>query len=246
MTRRRLVLMVEGEGDVEAVPMLVKRLLAKLGAFDLLSLAPHPIRVGTYSKICKDRFADWRRYLNVCRKRRDFGAALLLLDGDSHCIWTRQGPLKEEGKKKPFCAMQAAQILAEEAQAEGAGSLFSVAVVFACQEFESWLIAGAESLVGRRFPDGRMVFPDRTPDIPPNPEIAPRDAKSWLGKRIPTGYNAPRDQANLAEMVDLELIRPRMRSFRRLESAVKQLVEAIRSGQAVVTPSGKREPYLGG
>ncbi len=92
-------------------------------------------------------------------------------------------------------------------------------------EFESWLIAGAESLAGKRFEDGRMEFPRSVPEIPNNPETAPRDAKGWFrGLMKKTGYSPTRDQAELTRLVDLNAIRGRrMRSFRRLESAVSEL-----------------------
>ena len=54
-----------------------------------------------------------------------------------------------------FCAANVARRLAKEATRARGGELFSVATVFACQEYESWLIAGVESLAGRPLKDGR-------------------------------------------------------------------------------------------
>ena len=51
------------------------------------------------------------------------------------------------------------------------------------------------------------------------------------------GYSPVRDQAGLTTMVDLDMIRNRpMRSFLRLDHAVSQIVDAVRSGNHVVTP----------
>jgi hypothetical protein len=227
MNPKRLVLFVEGQGDVQAAPILLNRLLSEYGAFDVVFSDPDPFRVGEYSRISKDGFAHWRRFLQAASRRASFGGCLLLLDGDSQA--------KVQGL--PFCAMRAARLLAAEAQVVGAGRLFSVAVVFACMEFESWLIAGVNSLLGRRFSDGRKELPEAIEKIPPDPEAAPRDAKGWFGRIMETGYRPARDQTELTRLVDINLIRKQdMRSFRRLESAVKQLVEAIRSGKHVVTP----------
>jgi hypothetical protein len=227
MTPKRLVLFVEGQGDVEAAPVLLKRLLSEYNAFDTVVPDPNPFRVGEYSKICKGDCAEWRRLLLAAAKRRNFGGCLLLLDGDSRT--------KIEGE--PFCAMRAARHLAEEARKVGAGSVFSVAIVFACMEFESWLIAGAKSLVGRQFTDGRMM-PDRIEAIPGDPESAPRDAKGWLRGVMKAGYSPTRDQAELTRLVDLSLVRQKgMRSFRRLERAIGELVAAIRSGEHAATPT---------
>jgi hypothetical protein len=231
MTPKRLVLLVEGHGDVEAAPVLLKRLLNESGAFDVVLPDPAPLRVGEYSRISKNEFGQWRRLLRVAAKRKNVGGCLLLLDGDSR--------MKVDGQ--PFCAMRAARRLADEARKVGGGSVFSVALVFACMEFESWLIAGAQSLAGKRFEDGRIEFPETITGIPSNPESAPRDAKGWLrGLMKKTGYSATRDQAELTRLVDLDLIRQKgMRSFRRLESAIDGLVNAIRSGEHAVTPTSK-------
>ena len=236
MSPKRLVIMVEGEGDKEAALILVKRLLVEQSGFDAVFLDPHPMKIGHYAEVCKKEngkpFGKWLRLLQKCWKRSNLGGVLLLLDGDSDYVWNASGPVKTQ----PFCAMQAAKILAQEARKVGAGSQFSVAVVFACQEFESWFIAAANSFVGKHFPDNRIVLPQPITSLPPNPEMSPRDAKGWLAARIPTGYNPARDQKDLAEMVDLKLVRQTMRSFQRLENAVKELVHAIRTGQPLCRP----------
>ena len=229
MTPKRLVLLVEGEGDVKAAPILLKRLLAEYSAFDAVIPDPDPFRVGEYGKISKSDFGEWRRFLRAAAKRRNFGGCLLLLDGDS----------RAQVDSRPFCAMRAARHLAEEARKVGGGRLFSVAVVFARMEFESWLIAGVSSLQGKSFADGRAELPGRSePPDPRNLESFPRDAKGWFRKIMKTGYKPARDQAELTRLVDLSLVRQQgMRSFRRLEAAIKELVEAIRRGVHAVTPA---------
>jgi hypothetical protein len=229
MTPKRLVVLVEGDGDVMAAPLLVKRLLSEYGAFDAVILDPKGFRVGEYSTISKHEFGEWRRKLKAAVMTRRAAACLLLVDGDS--------PMQVDGQ--PFCAMRAAHHLAREAQEVGGGTLFSLAIVFACMEFESWLIAGAASLRGQKFLDGRIEIPE-TLQLPscPDPETSPRDAKRWLRKIMTTGYKPTRDEHELTRFVDLDLVRGRgMRSFRRLEAAVRELVEAIRRDEHVVTPA---------
>jgi hypothetical protein len=54
---RRLILFVEGEGEADAVPTLLKRLLKEKGErFDIL-LDDSPFRVGSVDKLVKDDFA---------------------------------------------------------------------------------------------------------------------------------------------------------------------------------------------
>lgn len=228
MSPKRLVLLVEGQGDVEAAPVLVKRLLGTHAAFDAVFLDPHPLRVGEYSRLSRSDFGEWRRLLQNAMKRKNLGGCVLLLDGDSNA--------KVDGQ--PFCAMRAARRLATEAQKVGAGTLFSAAIVFACMEFESWLIAGVESLLDKPFQDGRQELPRAVANIPADPESAPRDAKGWFRTLLKTGYKPTRDQAELTWLVNLTSIRNRnMRSFLRLESAISELVAAIRSGNHAVTPT---------
>lgn len=228
MSRKRLVLMVEGDGDAQAAPVLLKRLLADCNAFDVVTLDPDPLRVGEYGKISSDDFANWRRFLQVAAKRRQLGECLLILDADS--LTNVRG--------QPFCAMQAAYLLADQARTVGGGSLFSVAIVFACMEFESWLIAGAPTLAGKAFTDGRRELPEKIEEVPPDPESAPRDAKDWFRRIMTTRYKPTRDQAELTRLVDLDAIRQRApRSFVRLEHAVRELVEAVRRDDHRVSPS---------
>jgi hypothetical protein len=239
MSAKRLVLLVEGQGDVEAAPVLVDRLLKEYNSaepvFDAVCLDRLPLRVGEFAKIRRNRdqrgvhdFAEWRRFLEMAtRDRRNVGGCILLLDGDS--------PVSIAGR--PFCAATAARILAAEARKVGAGKLFSLGIVFACMEFESWLISGIESLQDRRLANERHGIKKTTVSLPPDPETAPRDAKGWIGKVMTMGYSPTRDQAELTQLVDLEVVRKRSpRSFRRLESALKQIVAAIRSGNHVVSP----------
>jgi hypothetical protein len=225
-TRKRIVLFVEGEGDLTAVPALVKKLLTELGAWDCLSLDPDPFRIGAVTRLFEKKQENWIKKLQSAAKGGNLGGVLLLQDGD---VTPKQG--------QPFCPRDIGRELSRHARAAGAGLHFSVASVFACQEFESWLIAGIESLAGKKLDNGRIEIPTNLKAPEGDLEQHPRDAKGWLNQCIPRGYNPVTDQELLTRAVDLDAIRQRnLRSFRRLESAVRQLVEAIRSGKHIVTP----------
>jgi len=109
-----------------------------------------------------------------------------------------------------------------------AGTTFSVAVVFARQEFESWLIAGVPSLAAK--------YHDEVGDDFQNVETAPRDAKKWIGKRSKGGYKPTQHQAPLASELDIDVAIERLRSFRRLDNAIQEFIDAARSGQHTVSP----------
>ncbi len=223
---KRIVLFVEGEGEANAVPHLVAKLLTEQSGWDAVFVDQHPFRVGEVNRLVKEDYREWKRKIGASLKRSDVGGILLLLDGD----------IKRVGNA-PFCAANVACALAEEAKTVGGGSTFSVAIVFARQEYESWLIAGIESLKGKTFPDGRL-FPEDI--VPPsgNLEESPRDAKGWLRQAIPGGYRPTRDQSTLTQWLDPQAVRARkIRSFHRLDSAISELISAIREEDHVVTPS---------
>jgi hypothetical protein len=226
-TRKRLVLFVESEGDSMAAPALVKRLLTELAAWDCVSLDPDPFRLGAVTNLFGKKEENWVKKLLFATKGGDLGGVLLLQDGD---VSLRRG--------QPFCARDIGCDLSRRARTVGAGSLFSVACVFALQEFESWLIAGIESVAGKKLADDRISIPADIKVPPGNLEEAPRGAKGWLNQHMPTGYRETVHQELLTRAIDLNAIRQRgLRSFRRLESALWQLVEAIRSGEHIVTPA---------
>lgn len=217
----RLVLCVEGQGDVDATPVLVSRLLRNLpeehqGAIFLDS---RPLEVGAVRQLMGKEKGEWQRYLEIIKKTRSkLGAVLLLLDGDE----------KKKVEDQLFCPVQVARTLAERARSTGAGRLFSVSVVFVRQEFESLLIAGYSSLPGCR------------PNValPPYPEEAPRGAKEWLADNLDGGYKETQHQVMLTRAVDLDLIRTgKFRSFQRLEHAVQELAAAVQTGQHISTPA---------
>ena len=223
---KRIICFVEGQGDVQAVPVLLGRILTEISAWDAVFLDA-PLRVGHPHKLAKNDFKAWREYLlHAVNSRADVGGVLYLADGDL-----------DEFLGDEFCAAKCAMEFAEKAREAGAEAQFSVAVVFACLEFKSWLIAGVESLSGKSLPDGRegVEVGTQLPEF--HPENSHRGAKAWLNKAMSNGYKETRDQAALTRLVDLSKIRNRpMRSFLRLDSAVSQLVKAIREEKHIVSP----------
>jgi hypothetical protein len=73
-----------------------------------------------------------------------------------------------------------------------------------------------------------------------NIEALPRNPKDWLSHQMESGYKPSTDQEPLTRLLvqDLSPLRARnLRSFRRLENALRQLTEAIRAGKHIVTPA---------
>jgi hypothetical protein len=133
---------VEGHGEVEAVPILIRRVAASL--YPELSLVmPHPIRVSR-SKVVKEgelerevELAAW----NIGGK----GAIFVLLDSDDDCP-------AQLGPELRLRALKAR------------GDL-PIAVVLAKREFEAWFLAAAESLRGKRGLKNELEPPDNPEEI---------------------------------------------------------------------------------
>jgi hypothetical protein len=225
---RRLVLFVEGDGDREAVPVLVKKLLTEARAWSDLFLDPQPFVVGNVADLTKDNGKDWTRLLHAACRRPNLGAVLLVQDGDLGRI-----------RGEDFCAARFGARLSQWARSAGAGTGFSAATVFACQEYESWILACVDRLAGLPLPDGRPGGGPGTSAPAGDLEVAPRGAKGWLDQHMDAGYKPTRDQESLTKLMadHVDVVRTRaLRSFRRLEHALQQIVNAARTGTHVVTP----------
>jgi hypothetical protein len=214
---KRLVLLVEADGDVQAVPSLVARLLAQLPEElqGQLFLDNAPMKVGGLHQITGRRQGDLVRHLGNAAKRSKLGAALLILDGDAD---------RFEGQ--PFCAVEVARTIAQRAAAAGAGTRFSFAVVFLRQEYESLLLAVADQLPGLK--------PGAT--LPSSPEEHPRDAKGWLHEHLADGHNPTDRQLELTRAVKDWTPAGSLNCFQRLEHALKEFAVAVVTSQHIVSP----------
>jgi hypothetical protein len=122
----RIACIVEGYGEVEAVPVLVRRIAERLG--HLPAQVQLPIRVPKGKMVKPEEFA--RSLKLAVGKLGGVGAILVLLDSDGECP-AELGPRLQR-------------------MAYGVIPNVPIAVVVAHQEFEAWFLATAESLGGKR------------------------------------------------------------------------------------------------
>lgn len=178
---------VEGDGEVAAVPVLLRRLAAWRTPGVPTDILP-PIRVRRDRFLNRDE--EFTRYLRLAAaKCEDGGWILVLLDADDDC----------PAQLAPQVLARAAECIAHR----------SISVVLAKREFEAWFIAAAESLNGYR---DFLVDPEEVIDAE-----TPRDAKSWLRQRIAGHvYGETTDQPAFAARFDLEQAFGGSRSFRKL------------------------------
>ena len=193
---------VEGHGEVESVPILIRRIAAAIDpSCDVL--IPRPIRI-TKSRLLRAGEVERAVQLAALQTQAK-GAILLLVDADDDCP-----------------AEEAAILLGRMQAAQGD---HPCAAVLAKVEFETWFLASAVSLRGRRgLPE------DLSP--PANPETV-QGAKEWLSKHMPPGrsYTETLDQPALTASLDPVLARS-ARSFRKFEKEVGRLVRELSAGGA--------------
>jgi hypothetical protein len=229
---KRLVLIGEGHGETTALPVLIRKIIHHKGADqkvfvdEAIIRARNPAGLVKWNKETSQINCDaWHKYIRAAARKPNLGGILAVFDGDAKCF--------PAGKHSPFCAATAAKMMAGAAASIGAGKNFSLAVVFACVEFESWIIASTESLAGKSFDDGRLVLPANTKFPEGDPES---HGKRWFEKNCPD-YRPRRDQEPLTRLMDLRVVQSRnLRSFSRLENAIDQLLAAMDSGRCTVSP----------
>jgi hypothetical protein len=180
---------VEGDGEVHALPILLRRLAQWLTPECPVQILP-PIRVPRMSLVNKPQ--EFSRHLQLAASKcGEFGWILVLLDADDDCPKDLGEQLRE----------RAQQFMPHR----------QVAVVLANREYEAWFIAAAASLDGQR--SLRIDADDAKTDAE-----QPRNAKGWLALRKVdrSGYHPVTDQPALSARMDLQMAFDRSRSFRKL------------------------------
>lgn len=223
---KRLVLLGEGHGEVSGLPVLARKVLRDKNGEDLFRIDYEVIRAHNADGLVrwdkqanKEDFSEWHKFVNYAARRPNLGGVLAVFDGDAKTFPT--------GKKDPFCAKIAAKKMALTATEIGAGATFSLAVVFACVEYETWLIAGINETTVNDGPFRGLKFPTGVPES---------HGKGWLERSL-TSYRPTRDQKRLTDALDLQIVRAKkLRSFLRLEPAIDQLLAAAHTGNHVATP----------
>jgi hypothetical protein len=129
---------VEGHGEVEAVPILIRRIAARVDPARSI-LVKRPLRI-TRSQLVRARELE-RAIELAARQLGRQGGILVLIDSDDDCPAELGPQLLDRARK--------------------ARSDFPIGVVLAKREFEGWFLASAESLRGKRgLPDDLTSPPD--------------------------------------------------------------------------------------
>lgn len=203
----KIVPIVEGPGEVEAVPSLLWKLLREMGRYDVQVARPKNAHgCGNLTTP-----GGLEKFVTLAGLERDCGAVLILMDADEQC------------------PVQLAQSFAGRVQTMGVKH--PVVVVIARCEYEAWFLASLPTIAATLgLPDGTEYAGDVEARTGVKGWLS---GQLPAGQ----AYKETIDQATMTSLLDTSLARQRSRSFRRLCHAIEQALEAVDNGQVVVTPS---------
>ncbi|MFZ3287836.1 MAG: DUF4276 family protein [Telluria sp.] len=182
-----IVSIVEGHGEVAALPVLLRRIGQWLSPGVPINVLC-PIRVRRDQFLNRDEIFSKQMQL-AALKCGESGWILILLDADDDC----------PAELAPRILERAVTIVPR----------CKVSVVLATREYEAWFIASAASLSGRRGFSMSQAPAANADTI--------RGAKEWLSRQIPGGrYSEVTDQPAFSATMDLQLASDHSRSFRKL------------------------------
>ena len=186
---------VEGHGEVDALPALLRRIWQAEAPGQPLGVNP-PIRIKSGSYLNDEVY--FRRYtlLAAAKAAQSGGFVVILLDCEDNCP-AQLGP----------------KLLA---RAQAVRNDVSYLVVLAYREFESWFLAAARSLRGHYGLPADLEPPQAAEDI--------RNAKGWLGERMELSYDPVIHQTEFCRFFDLQQARNNP-SFSRFYSRVAELLQ---------------------
>jgi len=193
---------VEGKGEIDAVPLLVRRICNDiLGMYAVRTTRPVEI---TKSRLV--RAGELERAIRLAQ-RIALGPVLVILDADEDC----PAILGPELKSRSIAIIPPQ----------------NVSVVIPKCDFETWFIAAAQSLSGKRGLRREL--------LPPSDPEAIRGAKEWLSRNMVPGrkYSPSIDQAAFVAGMDLVAARS-CRSFDRLCREIERLICAPEAGRETI------------
>ncbi len=188
---------VEGQGDVAAVPVLIRRIAAQRYP-ELVIDIPRPIRVNRNQVVRPDKLEQEVEL--AAQKISGKGAIFILLDSDDDC----------PAELGPSLLQRVSQVFRN----------VPIAVVLAKYEFESWFLAAAESLRGIRGLKSNINPPDNPEAIRGAKEWLHQRMQS--GKT----YRETSDQPAFAALFDIEQAR-QADSFDKCYRDIVRLLEEL-------------------
>ena len=182
----KVAVIVEGYGEIEAIPILIRRIALDINP-GFVPFVLYPIRI-PFSKLIKEGEIERALELAIGKLNRQ-GGIIVVAD----CDYDNGCPAKEG----PELLIRAKKICKK----------IPVSVIPAKKEFETWFIASAESLRGKRSVSEEIQSPENPEDI--------RGAKEWLNKWLPDRikYIETEHQPAFTAIFDMSSARKKSNSF---------------------------------
>lgn len=211
----KIVPIVEGEGDVKAFPILLRKLIhEKFDRYDFEVM--QPLNTHTKFNIVKQRglekFVQHAENKLECDKTSEYGGIVILLDADKDC------------PKKLAIGL-----------AKRISTKYPTVVVVANKDYEAWFLPFISTMAGQKI-SGRLLIKAGLSSIETTDG---QKGKSWIEANddLSSPYNEPDDQPPLTELIDISnAALKKMRSFKRLEDAIEELILAVDARKSIVTP----------
>ncbi len=213
----KLVSIVEGVGEPEAMRILLPRVLAHLG---FSSIDTNQILKAS-GRGELTRSGGVEKYIKLAILEHNADCILILIDADDDC----------PGSKAPAFGRRIHR----------ANPTVPIAVVCPKRMYEAWLLASMDDIAGKQL-QGNSPGIRRGIRYSGNPEEE-RDPKKWLDDAIRRShpgkkkkYRATRDMKSMTEHLSVTRTMSRSRSFKRLLAGLESLVKDATRGISRVTP----------
>ena len=193
-----IVPVVEGDGDVSALPALLSRILLEKHSRTDVAVAQG--KSGVVSANGRSNLErKFESFLQHALNKPECDAILILLDSDGDC------PVELARRLLQRC--------------EQMSLIRPVEIVCANRSYESWLLASLNTIRGQRGIREDAALSQAAEDVP-NP-------KQWLTDQMPSGqaYKETTHQAALTQHIDIDIAHSNSRSFRRLCHALELLLD---------------------
>lgn len=198
----KIVPIVEGDGDIKAVPILLRRVLHE-------SLQQYTWDVSSPKKACGLARLHKKlvAYLRYAASEKDAQAILILLNLDDGCPMVEAKKLADKVREL--------------------SSRLPVAIVLASREYEAWFLASIDTIAHQEGQKYRFSPTFLQNPTPPSDVEGIRGAKEWISRQMIRGYRYKEtsQQPSMTTLIDFKLAAQRSRSFRRLLHAVELLVQ---------------------
>ena len=182
---------VEGPGDISAVPILIRRICYELECC-LTATVAAPMKVSRSKMVQESHF---RHYVRIANSQPGCKLILFFIDADDDC------PKSLSDLTRPWIAGESLTAICE--------------IIVIPREYECWFIAALESLRGVH-----GIIQEATshnyPEAVRNPKAILTD---WMEGS--SAYHETADQPAFTEKIDLRTIHERCSAFRRLVSKIR-------------------------